>query len=515
MATYRCWAQSGVTQRANSTVYALGARMQPAISDASTNHAVAKRYVWECTTAGTSGGAVPAWSASYTVDSSTITDGTVTWTCRAPGYSSGSTVDWTFAGIFLSYLQSLMAAGDVVLVHYTSQEAANSSAHTFSPTVNNVTVLTVDKDASEVYTPMGTSGYVSNSSSTTPMSIDPTSQKINVKGLTVRATGSGGGTAIRLGCADDCQLIGRDIYLDLNNSSSNLSALLGTPADIRSWISITNLTISRAGAAQVVRLGSFGEILGGATAGAGVVTTVFSGSGTADTTGAAWTISGFDCTGGATSSSATLFADGGVAPMRIEFQDCVLPSSYTVMSGAGNLNDSGSIVRLKNCKAGSTVGIHGYYSALGSATANTSITYNGEALSWKIDASASATRAGPFVLPWMWGQIPTGASITPKIEIARDGSTTPLTDAEVWPESKFGVTSGSPLPTFASGEAAYTSSGTNIPTGAGTGAWGGLSGTAWSGKLQTGAVTPTEDAAAMRICVATTTTIYAAWGWDT
>lgn len=193
MATYRSWSGSGVTHRANSTAYSLGARMQLLPTDTSTNYLVARMYVWECTTAGTSGAAVPAWSASYTPDSSTVTDGTVTWTCRNPGYSSGSTVDWTFASLLCVFTVPLLAAEDTLLVHYTSQEAATTVSQTLALPDKSI-IISVDKDSSEAYAPMGTGGYVGNSSnSSNNLVVGPVANGCaTVAGVTFRATNTSG-----------------------------------------------------------------------------------------------------------------------------------------------------------------------------------------------------------------------------------------------------------------------------------------------------------------------------------
>lgn len=512
MTVYRSWSGSGVTQRANSTAYSSGARMQPSATDTSTNHTVAKRYVWECTTGGTSGGSVPAWSASYTPDSSTITDGSVTWTCRNPGFSSGSTVDWTFASIYVSFTAPLLAAGDSLLVHYTSQETAANATHTLAPTTDGCQIISVDKDSSEVYTPMGTSGYIANANGGGITSLSPIAVGLRVQGITIRYSGNSGGV-VRLGSADDGQIYGEDLRVELTANNTGPSLTMGALASIRARIFIRNFVVSRVNASQNFDLAGFGEIAGLTFAGAGAVTTCFRTTAIASSSGMRWIISSGDLT--SASSTAVLVNDGGVVPGSVELHDPILPSSYALISGAGNLNNSGLELFIVNGKAGATTGIHAYANALGSALRNSVITYNGEAFSWKVDASSAATRANPFVLPWMWGEIATGASVTPKIEIVRDGSTTALTDAEVWSIRGAQVTSGSPLKTFISNEAAYTSSGTNIPTGAGAGSWAGESGTAWFGKLTHAACTPEGSELMMCICSATTTTFYAAQGWDT
>lgn len=515
MATYRCWSGSGATFRVNSTAYSLGARMQPATADGSSNVGIARRYVWECTTAGTSGAAVPTWSASYTPDSSTITDGTVTWTCRNPGYSSGSTVDWTFAALVSHWAAGLLADADDLLIQYTHSDYSSTSTLGLQPTANNCRIISVDKDASEDYTPMDTSGSLLNTSANA-ICEPATGKKLSILGLTL-ACSSTSTFHLFLNRSDDAQLVGKDIRLTLSGNNATPYIQMGGIGDCRSSVNIQNLTIARAHASQVCRLSGVGEIQGCTLAGAGAVTTLFTTTNTVDSSGTRWLIHSLDAT--AASSSGTLVADGGVINGSVEFHDPILPSSYAILSGAGNLNKSGLEVLIVNGKAGATTGIHAYANALGSVTRNTTITYNGESFSWKIDASASATRACPFVLPWMWGQIATGASVTPKIEILRDGSATALTDAQVWCERGAQVTSGSPLKTFVSTEAAYTSSGSNIAAGAGLGSWAGETTTgapdAWSGKLAPAACTPEGDELMMRICVATTTTIYAAQGWDT
>lgn len=98
---------SGVTQFAQSTAYGVGDRVVVNRSDTGLQYLYARCFVWECTTAGTTAGAWPTWSASNTPDSTTITSGGAVFTCRKPGFSSGSNVNWSFASPFLDYLWGL------------------------------------------------------------------------------------------------------------------------------------------------------------------------------------------------------------------------------------------------------------------------------------------------------------------------------------------------------------------------------------------------------------------------
>lgn len=66
-------ANSWTTQRANSTAYTVGDVVRPASANG---------YVYQATTAGTSGGSVPTYP---TVIGQTVTDGGVTWACVGRG----------------------------------------------------------------------------------------------------------------------------------------------------------------------------------------------------------------------------------------------------------------------------------------------------------------------------------------------------------------------------------------------------------------------------------------------
>ena len=123
---------------AGATVYSIktwnsGDKMVPARTDVSSNVAVAKRWVWETTTAGLSSSASPTWPASVTQDVTTITDGATTWTARKPGFSSGTTADWTFATIYIDYAMLAMAAGDTLYVSNNHAESTSTTLTVTSP----------------------------------------------------------------------------------------------------------------------------------------------------------------------------------------------------------------------------------------------------------------------------------------------------------------------------------------------------------------------------------------------
>lgn len=81
------------TSRANTTAYVVGQIVRPATGNG---------YLYQCSTAGTSGSSIPTYP---TVVGQTVTDGTVTWTCVGRGIMvmSGANVQWTTATITARY----------------------------------------------------------------------------------------------------------------------------------------------------------------------------------------------------------------------------------------------------------------------------------------------------------------------------------------------------------------------------------------------------------------------------
>ena len=126
-----------------SNAYVSGNKMVPKRSDAGSNYTIARRWVWECTTPGTSAAAEPTWPASVTQDVTTVTSGTAVFTARRPGYSSGSTANWAFAAIFLDYLSGVGSAGERVFVSNNHAESQGVNAFVYT-IVNGVNVLCVD-----------------------------------------------------------------------------------------------------------------------------------------------------------------------------------------------------------------------------------------------------------------------------------------------------------------------------------------------------------------------------------
>jgi|GEM_PF-999671 len=121
--------------------YALGARC---VVDAGASTSYRHR-VYECTVAGTSGSSRPSWSATV---GATITDGSVTWTCRDPGDGN-----WDNAHCYLSWITqyATFSAGDRILVHKNHNETMPSGGVIIGYNGGNwpKEIYCVDKDNSD------------------------------------------------------------------------------------------------------------------------------------------------------------------------------------------------------------------------------------------------------------------------------------------------------------------------------------------------------------------------------
>lgn len=488
MATYYYWTGSGVTARANSTAYSLGARVVIATGDTSTNYLVVRRYVLECTTAGTSGAAVPVWSASYTPDTSTITDGTVTWTVRNPGYSSGNTVNWTFATIYLDYaLKAANSSNDVVLVQYTSREELTAT-YTYS-LENHVSIISVDKDNLNTPTPMGTANWIGSSSAIAGVGFTG-SFRGYFYGLTLRAAG-GSFRSISFGSNGADYLID-SCYLWQGNSGTAPTFLFGvTGTGTRNFncrvINTTFYFQNRSD--QKIQLNNVGIEFNSCTiTGTGTKPSVL-----LDTGENATYVNFIGCD--LSYITGTLVTDLVGNPALVRMSQCKLGAGVTVLATQSNISRA-TQVHLFDCSSGDNHGLIGYYDMFGSCVSDTGIYYTSGAAqqSWKIVTTANCSYYNPFISPFIDYYNTGTAAVTPYLEILRDGSTAAYQNDEVWAEYFVKITSGSVATTPYSDRMPLLSTPANQSAGIGIAAWTGKQATAWSGKIDSGsAVTPAES----------------------
>jgi hypothetical protein len=201
-------------------------------------------------------------------------------------------------------------------------------------------------------------------------------------------------------------------------------------------------------------------------------------------------IIGFDAS--AMGSGCTLVGDAGAGTPQVFLRQVRRGAGCAVLATQTTTTRLGLEVWEHECQVGTTLNVSGYHNAFGSVTTDASVylTAGPTSQSWRIATTAACSAATPFATPWTdWYQTGT-ASITPRIEVLRTDSTTPLTDAQLAAEFTARVTSGSVVPSLYSDAAQPGAAGADQAAGAGTGSWTGAGGTAWSGKCEVPAVTP-------------------------
>ena len=406
---------------------------------------------------------------------------------------------------FGSAVTAATTAGDTILVHYTHQEQLTVDAE-YVIGADSVKVVSVDKDSSDAPTVMGTGGWIGNSTLNRAVYIQSPNRKTYLYGITLRV-GDGGSDACGLNSAggaagDGGSIIAEQCYLWINNTAGSTIAL-GGRGDSQSFTKLVNCTLRFGATGNTISVGNRIVIEGGGISSAGsAITTVFTGTALADNSGTSVDVMGFDFS--AASATATMLGNNTVTPTTLKLSQCKLPTgAITYLATQTNVNRSSGEVYVFDCASGDTHGLFGYHNPLGSVVSDTGISYTSGAAgqSWKIVTGSAATFFTPFETPWIsWYNAGT-SSITPRIEILRDGSATAYNNDEVWGEFSAKTTTGFTLASLYSDRMAVL--GSPAAQDSGTDTWDGENATHWAGKVNSGsAITPAEagDIRA-RVCV--------------
>lgn len=498
MPTYFLDSASGAAPFAVSTAYAVGAKMVIALGDTGANYLVARAYIWECTTAGTSDTVNPTWPATVTADTTTVTSGTAVFTARSP-------LTWANAAIYLLYaIASAGASGDVVKVSKTHIEPLTASTtYTFGA---KIAVICVDKTAADAPAIMdGTAGYIGHKTAGYNITISGTGFPY-LYGISFNVA-AGGSSSITLGGAGSA---GNYIYdncrFDLaSNTNAGARLFLGTSAtNSESWIKLIKPSIVFGSTGQRIAINQSVMWVGGQILDLGILpATLFvpTATGSADLH-----IEGADLYG----VTGMLFDNFTTSILRAKIINTRIRPGVTVLADQTALM-AGAEVWLHNTSSGNFPYAFGHYNALGSTVAelspyaNDGAKHDGvEGVVWKIAASTNASIHTPYVSPWIdrYYKGDGTTAITPSLEILRNDSATALTDAQVWGEWSFQAAIG-PQSSFVNDGMALLGSAAVQDAGSGLANWTGASATAWSGKLVSPSITPANYAGYIRarVCV--------------
>jgi hypothetical protein len=434
-----------------STAYVVGDRVV-----ATTSASAARQgYVYECTTAGTSGGSEPAW-VTTTPDTSTTTDNTATWTLRK--CSTWNNAHIKLDGITLGTGTGATAAGDIIYVsdeHTQTQATAltfNWPGTRLNP--NHVICVNDTGDPASPTTLASTAAIQTTGSQ--DITLTTSGDGVCFNGIKFQAgDGASNASIASGGTSVSSYIVFENCLLEIRGT--NASGGITPGANAGATMLLVNTPVKFAGAGQGIKLNTGTNFIWRNTA-SGV-------QGTAPTTL-------FPTSGGGVSSVKIHGVDlSAVTGSLVSVANTVMQSDFLLSNcklGAGVAIPTGTHaglgaanIRLINCDSGATNTNFHLDSALGTVDEELTIVRTGGAsdgttpVSWKMTTVATTPR---FTLPLesfpivQWNDN-SGASKTLTVEIVHD-SVTNLTDAEVWVEVEYLGTSAFPVSSFVNDAAA-------------------------------------------------------------
>lgn len=403
----------------------------------------------------------------------------------ATGTNAGTS--WTNAyTAFGSAVTAAIAAGDVILVHYTHQE--NLSANTTYTFNNNVRVISVNKDSSDAPTEMSTNGWIGHSTTAYSITLRATVRSVFVHGLTLRTAGSTLATTA-INDSSSTHMEFENVYFRLENTNNGSTFLIGPSSTTNSgFTEFKNCTFKFGQNQQYIIPRCTETVFENCTidSGSANLLTMFVASMGGDTV---------TCLGCNFSVCTNTLIGDDISARTYYFSQCKLGANITPFAAPVRNSKASGCLYLFDCSSGDTHTFFGYYDAFGSCVSDTGIYYTtgAAAQSWKIVTTANCSFYTPFVSPFVDFYNTGTSSITPRFEILRDGSTTAYQNDEVWGEFFVKTTSGSTQSTPYNDRMTLLGTPANQASGAGTAAWTGEAASAWSGKIDSGvAVTPAE-----------------------
>lgn len=435
----------------------------------------------------------------------------------ASGGSNTSPYDtWAKAATSLATaLAAATTAGDVVVIQYNAVPSGDSAiaADTTYTFAANISLISASNDGGSAYTPTamdGTTNFIGSSSASWHIATAGADRACYIYGIAFRIAGSGAKEIrVQTGIGQSCTW---DTCYFWSGTSGSSQIVLTNNFDGHG--EFRNCTFRFGAVGTYISVGSFANLYkcslssSGSAPTSGLFNSYSSARGHVSCVGCDWS-----------------YVTGTVVPnagqhLVVKFDRCIFGTGATLFaSQTSNPTQASAEAFFSDCLVGTTR-VWGHYNAAGSTVRETGIYYTSGAAgteSWKVVTTANASYRMPYQTPWL-DLYNTGTSaITPRFEILRDGSTTAYTDAQVWAEFSWKNTASSPLGSGLQNDwqgfaaAAAGTAGTNQAAGAGLGSWTGESGTAWSGKCDSGtSITPTESGYLRgRICVAAaSTTLY-------
>lgn len=402
--------------------------------------------------------------------------------------TNGVGTSWATAKTTLAGALTLASvSGDVILVDKDHTGDNALAADTAWTILNNISIICVDKDSSDALASMGTATWIGSSTASRTLSLAG-AYTVRIYGLTFRIAG-GTSFFMSICTTDGGHFILDSCYLWYGTTGTSGRIYFGPTPQANTYVEVNNTTI-RLGSTSHSIVPQTGTVFRNCTISpdgsspSSLVTSVRSG------------ITKFiDCDLSHCGSNAIIGSHSTTSSARYELYRCKLGANYVALSAQTPANLGAASVLLLDCSSGDTHGIMHYVDALGSIVSDSGIyfTAGAAAQSWKITTTANCSHATPFVTPWVSVYNSGTSAITPYLEILRDGSATAYQDDEIGGEFSAKTTIGTTLGTLYTDFMPLLGTPADQAAGAGLSSWTGESGTAWSGKIDSGAaITPAE-----------------------
>lgn len=424
----------------------------------------------------------------------------------------------TWAKAATSLQTALTAAttnGDRVIIQYNDVPSSDAElAANITYTIGaNISIISASNDGGSSWTPtpMNFDYWIGNSTTSRAISFAGAFNVLGY-GITLRI-GANSVSTMTLAATDGAhiELISPSFWQNGGASSGVICG--GTSQGGNAFVKLINPTFRFGATGQRIRPHCRLEIIGGVIDSAGAIPAKIFEPNTNLSCGVV--CSGFDISA---CENTIIVSNATIGAVSYAFDSCKLPSSFTALDTQTNQNKSSAIATFYDCSSADVHYDYLYADPLGTLSAVTTPYFDTGAkfdgtnpVCWKIVTTANPSFATPFVTPWIEKYHSGTSAITPYLEILRNDSTAPFKNDEVWGEFSAQATAGSVLPVFKNDRLALNATGANQDNGAGLASWTGESGTAWSGKIDSGSsVTPAEiGMLRARVCVgAPNATVY-------
>lgn len=417
------------------------------------------------------------------------------------GGNNTTGADWTNAYTTLAAAIAVATTdGDIIQIasdHTGDNALATDTTYTAGSTL--LSIISVNRTSG---VPELMSSYIGHGSLNRSVTFNAASAgRLYLYGISIRISGS---TADNIAFqltndghteVEHCELTianTGNCYLILGNSGSSAS---------QGYVRLVDTSISFASVNQRIRSYALVEMYGCYTSGS-AISYLFQNV-VAGLSGGNTYCEGCDFSSAA-SGAALIDSSNTPGPITLTFVNCKLPTSFVMMNAGVNNNKSTGEVTLYNCASGDTHYFLGHKDEMGSTLAVANIYPNDSNtgdITWFINSTAYASFGTPYYTPWFDVYHDGTSSISPEVEILREGSTTAYKDNEVWADFSFQATANSTRSTIKTTRPLPLATGTDIPTGVGVANWTGDTG-AWSGVITSPATTPAEVGhLRARVCV--------------